>query len=26
MITSARIQAMNQADDGTQRPDEDTYE
>ena len=26
MITSARIQAMNQADDGTQRPDADTYE
>ncbi len=25
MITSARIQAMNQADDGTQRPDADTY-
>jgi hypothetical protein len=26
MITSARIQAMNQLDDGTQRPDADTYE
>jgi hypothetical protein len=26
MITSARIQAMNQAGDGTQRPDTDTYE
>jgi hypothetical protein len=26
MITSARIQAMNQAGDGTQRPDADTYE
>jgi hypothetical protein len=26
MITSARIQAMNQRDDGTQRPDTDTYE
>jgi hypothetical protein len=26
MITSARIQAMNQAEDGTQRPDADTYE
>src|SRR5208283_3987885 len=26
MITSARIQAMNQRDDGTQRPDADTYE
>ena len=26
MITSARIQAMNQADDGTRRPDADTYE
>jgi len=25
MITSARIQAMNQLDDGTQRPDADTY-
>src|SRR5271169_1456525 len=25
MITSARIQAMNQAGDGTQRPDADTY-
>jgi Transposase DDE domain len=26
MITSARIQAMNQLEDGTQRPDADTYE
>jgi hypothetical protein len=26
MITSARIQAMNQAGDGTRRPDADTYE
>ena len=26
MITSARIQAMNQLDDGTQQPDADTYE
>ena len=26
MITSARIQAMNQAGDGTARPDTDTYE
>jgi hypothetical protein len=26
MITSARIQAMNQLDDGTQRPDAGTYE
>jgi hypothetical protein len=26
MITSARIQAMNQRDDGTARPDADTYE
>ena len=26
MITSARIAAMNQAGDGTQRPDADTYE
>jgi hypothetical protein len=26
MITSARIQAMNQTEDGAQRPDEDTYE
>jgi hypothetical protein len=26
MITSARIQAMNQAGDGTARPDADTYE
>ena len=26
MITSARIQAMNQAEDGTRRPDADTYE
>ena len=26
MITSARIQAMNQRGDGTQRPDADTYE
>jgi hypothetical protein len=26
MITSARIQAMNQAGDGTRRPDTDTYE
>jgi len=26
MITSARIQAMNQKDDGTPRPDADTYE
>jgi hypothetical protein len=26
MITSARIGAMNQRDDGTQRPDGDTYE
>ncbi len=26
MITSARIQAMNRAGDGTQRPDADTYE
>ena len=26
MITSARIQAMNQLDDGTARPDADTYE
>src|SRR5580692_8541390 len=26
MITSARIQAMNQAADGTRRPDADTYE
>jgi hypothetical protein len=26
MITSARIQAMNELDDGTQRPDADTYE
>jgi hypothetical protein len=26
MITSARIAALNQAGDGTQRPDEDTYE
>ena len=26
MITSARIAAMNQAGDGTQRPDTDTYE
>jgi hypothetical protein len=26
MITSARIRAMNQAGDGTQRPEEDTYE
>jgi Transposase DDE domain len=26
MITSARIQAMNQPEDGTQRPDADTYE
>ena len=26
MITSARIQAMNQRDDGTRRPDADTYE
>ena len=26
MITSARIQAMNQPGDGTQRPDADTYE
>src|SRR5271170_1802491 len=26
MITSARIEAMNQRDDGTQRPDTDTYE
>jgi hypothetical protein len=26
MITSARIQAMNQDEDGTQRPDADTYE
>ena len=26
MITSARIQAMNELQDGTHRPDEDTYE
>jgi hypothetical protein len=26
MITSARIRAMNQREDGTQRPDADTYE
>jgi hypothetical protein len=26
MITSARIQAMNQLEDGTRRPDADTYE
>src|SRR5580698_297152 len=26
MITSARIQALNQLEDGTQRPDADTYE
>jgi hypothetical protein len=26
MITSARIAALNQAEDGTRRPDEDTYE
>ena len=26
MITSARIQAMNQLDDGTRQPDADTYE
>jgi hypothetical protein len=26
MITSARIQAMNRRDDGTRRPDADTYE
>src|SRR5580704_4096331 len=26
MITSARIRALNQTEDGTRRPDEDTYE